>query len=89
MNIPRSDHAPDLHAPQRSLLTAAEVAKILSVSQSWVREHSTTKTPRLPAMKMGSGKTASVRYHPADIMDFVDDMRRSAKDRAAGKKWRN
>ncbi len=88
-----SDPSASKYAPQSPLhsclLTAPQVAKILNVSLSWVREHSTTKNPRLPAMKFGTGKTASVRYHYADIMEFVDEMRRSARQNAAGKKWRS
>jgi hypothetical protein len=69
------------------LLTAADVAKILNVSPSWVREHSTTKTPRLPVIKLGSGKTACTRYHLADIMEFIETQRKMARTKAAGVKW--
>jgi hypothetical protein len=39
-----------------SLLDAKQVARLLHVSESWVREHCNGKEPRLPAMKLGQGR---------------------------------
>ena len=43
-----------------SLLDAKQVARLLHVSESWVREHCNGKEPHLPAMKLGQGRTALV-----------------------------
>ena len=74
------------------LLDTKAVAELLNVSQSWVRDHSRRKgpEPRLPAIKFGSGKTAVVRFHPADILAFIDAQR---KESGAGNisfdRWKN
>src|ERR1017187_5368849 len=54
-----------------TLLDAKQVARLLHVSESWVREHSNGKEPRLPAMKLGQAKTARVRLHLSDIEEFI------------------
>ena len=70
------------------LLDARQVARLLHVSESWVREHSNGKEPRLPAMKLGHGKTALVRFHISDIEEFVRSQRERAKSRTlTAKRW--
>ena len=64
-----------------TLLDARQVARLLHVSESWVREHSNGKEPRLPAMKLGQGKTALVRFHMSDIEDFIRNQRELARRR--------
>lgn len=74
------------------LLDTAQVAEMLNVSESWVRDHSNPHgpEPRLPAMKLGAGKTACVRFHPVDVLAFIDEQRRSAKARGSEhSRWRN
>lgn len=73
------------------LLDAKQVAELLNVSESWVRDHSQPNgpEPHLPAMKFGSAKTSSVRYHPADIIAFLDQQREVARARSAQAGWRN
>ena len=66
-----------------SLLDAKQVARLLHVSESWVREHCNGKEPRLPAMKLGQGKTALVRFHLNDIEEFIQGQRDRARSRAA------
>src|SRR5258708_23747961 len=71
-----------------TLLDARQVARLLHVSESWVREHSNGKEPRLPAMKLGQGKTALVRFHMNDIEDFIRNQRELARRRTATqKRW--
>jgi hypothetical protein len=71
------------------LLDAQQVAALLNVSEGWVWDHSATKEPRLPALKFGPGKTAIVRYHPADIQDFIECQREQAYRRSPQARWRN
>ena len=71
-----------------TLLDAKQVARLLHVSESWVREHSNGKEPRLPAMKLGQGKTALVRFHINDIEDFIRNQRELARRRTVmQKRW--
>jgi len=71
-----------------TLLDARQVARLLHVSESWVREHSNGKEPRLPAMKLGQGKTALVRFHMNDIEDFIRNQRELARRRTVmQKRW--
>jgi hypothetical protein len=70
------------------LLDAKQVAQLLNVSPSWVREHCNGKEPRLPAMKLGQGKTALVRFHINDIEEFIRSQRERAKSRIlSAKQW--
>lgn len=70
------------------LLDAKQVAHLLNVSQSWVREHCNGKEPHLPAMKLGQGKTSLVRFHVNDIEEFIRGQRERAKSRALNpKRW--
>jgi len=70
------------------LLDAKQVAQLLNVSQSWVREHCNGKEPRLPAMKLGQGKTCLGRFHIKDIEEFVQSQRERGKSRThAEKGW--
>jgi hypothetical protein len=74
------------------LLDTAQVAEMLNVSDSWMRDHSNPNgsEPRLPSMKLGAGKTACVRFYPADIQAFVDEQRQSGRARGAAElRWRN
>jgi predicted DNA-binding transcriptional regulator AlpA len=66
------------------LLDVKAVAEMLGVSQSWVRDHSgpNAAEPRLPAMKLGGGKTSLVRYHFEDIQAFIEEQRRVARLKA-------
>ena len=71
------------------LLDTKQVAELLNVSESWVREHSSSKEPRLPAIKLGEGKTCLIRFHPDDIRRFVSEQRERARQRHVGRRWRN
>ena len=50
------------------LLGPAEVAKWLSVSVAWVRDHSTRSFPRIPTVKAGK----LLRYRPVDVKNFIE-----------------
>jgi excisionase family DNA binding protein len=48
-----------------SLLTAAEVAEMLSVPVSWVREH--TRSGKIPHLELGRYR----RYRRAAVLDWL------------------
>ena len=50
----------DIASNAAMLLDAKQVAQLLHVSESWVREHSNGKEPRLPAMKLGQDRKSVV-----------------------------
>jgi hypothetical protein len=52
------------------LLTQQEVAEILRMTLSWVRDHTTRYDPRLPGIRMG-GKWV---YKASRIEKFIDDL---------------
>ena len=58
--------------PPTKLLTPHEVARILSVSPAWVRDHATRKQPRIPALKLGK----LLRFRPEDIALFLEELRK-------------
>jgi len=68
--------------PIRQLIKAAEVARKLGVSISWVVQHASGKRkPYLPAVKMRPGQSP-LRFDPADVEKFIDECRRIAGQRA-------
>lgn len=68
--------------PIRQLIKAADVARKLSVSISWVVQHASGKRkPYLPAVKMGPGRSP-LRFDPADVEKFIDECRRISGQRA-------
>jgi hypothetical protein len=69
--------------PIRQLIKAADVARKLGVSISWVVQHASGKRkPYLPAVKMGAGRSP-LRFDPADVENFIDECRRIAGQRAS------
>jgi hypothetical protein len=54
-------------ASSEALKTAVQVAKRLGVSERWVRDHATRRSPRLPVVKLGS----LLRFRPEDIEQFI------------------
>jgi excisionase family DNA binding protein len=54
------------------LLTAADVAELLSVPVSWVREH--TRSGRIPHVQLGH----YVRYREATIVSWVAEQEAGA-----------
>jgi excisionase family DNA binding protein len=49
------------------LLTPRQVADRLGVSDRWVRDHATRRSPRIPAVKLGG----RLRFRAADIEKFL------------------
>jgi excisionase family DNA binding protein len=54
------------------LLTAEEVARILSVSAAWVYDHADRKRPLIPSVRLGK----AVRFRPEDLQKFIEEMTR-------------
>ena len=55
----------------RQLLTPAQVAKWLGVSPRWVRDHISRRSPKIPAIDLGSLK----RFRRVDVEAFVLEHR--------------
>jgi excisionase family DNA binding protein len=58
------------------LLTAAEVAELLAVPESWVREH--TRDGSLPRVQLGR----YVRYHREAVLTWLESTDTDARTRA-------
>ena len=52
------------------LMNAREVADRLGVSERWVRDHTTRRSPKIRAVKLGT----LIRYRPADVDTFMDHL---------------
>ena len=51
------------------LLTVAEVAKMLSISETWVRDHaSRRRQPHLSCVRLGK----AMRFRKTDVEQFVE-----------------
>lgn len=55
---------------QERLLTAREVAARLGVSERWVRDHTTRRSPKIRAIKLGT----LIRYSRTDVENFVQNL---------------
>jgi predicted DNA-binding transcriptional regulator AlpA len=58
-------------APDR-LLNAHEVADILGVDVSWVKNHCSRVKPFLPHVRLGGGRYAMRRFRREQILEFID-----------------
>src|ERR1017187_7189 len=52
------------------LLNARQVADKLGVSERFIRDHTTRRSPRIPAVKLGK----LIRYRRADVDDFMAEL---------------
>jgi excisionase family DNA binding protein len=57
-------------ASQERLLNAREVAVRLGVSERWVRDHTTRRSPRIRGVKLGT----LMRYRCADVEEFMERL---------------
>jgi excisionase family DNA binding protein len=55
---------------QERLLNAREVAARLGVSERWVRDHTTRRSPKIRGVKLGT----LMRYRNADVEDFMEKL---------------
>jgi predicted DNA-binding transcriptional regulator AlpA len=59
------------------LLNAREVSEKLGVSERWVRDHTTRRSPKIRAVKLGT----LIRYRWADVEVFMDSLDTSRPSR--------
>ncbi len=52
------------------LMNARQVAEKLGVSERFIRDHTTRRFPRIPAVKLGK----LIRYRPADVDVFMAEL---------------
>lgn len=63
-----------MHEVTEPLMTVHDVAKMLSMSAAWVRQHSDgQRQPTIPSLKMGS---KSVRFSRAAVVAWVKTLER-------------
>ena len=67
---PNTIEFPAHEAVQERLLNAREVAARLGVSERWVRDHTTRRSPRIRAVKLGT----LIRYRRIDIEMFMESV---------------
>lgn len=59
------------HSPGHDrLMNARQVAEKLGVSERFIRDHTTRRVPRIPAVKLGK----LIRYRPADVDVFMAEL---------------
>ena len=63
---------PTQKAPE-DLLDSHDVAKMLSVTVSWVKNHCTRNEPLLPHVKFGNGQRAATRFKREHILKFIEE----------------
>lgn len=61
---------PQTRPVQDRLMNAREVASKLGVSERWVRDHTTRRSPKIRAVKLGP----LVRYRWADVEVFMEGL---------------
>jgi excisionase family DNA binding protein len=69
-SIPNTIAFPAPLPVQERLLNAREVAARLGVSERWVRDHTTRRSPKIRAVKLGP----LIRYRRADVETFVESL---------------
>jgi excisionase family DNA binding protein len=72
-SLPTPDATPlkmiEFPIPDR-LLNAREVAARLGVSERWVRDHTTRRSPKIRGVKLGT----LMRYRNADVEEFMEKL---------------
>jgi hypothetical protein len=63
------EFSPGRAEPQH-LLNAREVAARLGVSERWVRDHTTRRSPKIVGVKLGT----LMRYRCADVDEFMERL---------------
>jgi predicted DNA-binding transcriptional regulator AlpA len=65
-----NEFVPQPKPGQDRLMNAREVASKLGVSERWVRDHTTRRSPKIRAVKLGP----LVRYRWADVEVFMEGL---------------
>ena len=58
---------------QDRLLNSHEVAEMLGVDVSWVKNHCTRVEPYLPFVRLGGGRYAMRRFRRDQILQFIEE----------------
>lgn len=66
---PHVSHTSEFPVQER-LLNAREVAARLGVSERWVRDHTTRRSPKIRGVKLGT----LMRYRHADVEEFMEKL---------------
>jgi excisionase family DNA binding protein len=67
---PNKNTTPTTFTVPERLLNAREVAARLGVSERWVRDHTTRRSPRIRGVKLGT----LMRYRSTDVEEFMERM---------------
>ena len=63
-------HSSQPNQDHECLLNARQVADKLGVSERFIRDHTTRRSPRIPAVKLGK----LIRYRRADVDNFMAEL---------------
>ena len=63
-------HSSQPNQNDERLLNARQVADKLGVSERFIRDHTTRRSPRIPAVKLGN----LIRYRRADVDNFMAEL---------------
>ncbi len=66
----QGEHSSQPNQNDERLLNARQVADKLGVSERFIRDHTTRRSPRIPAVKLGK----LIRYRRADVDDFMAEL---------------
>jgi hypothetical protein len=72
---------PPIEKHPDNLLTGREVAAMLGVDPSWVKNHCTRVEPMLPFIQLGLGRTAKRRFKREHILQFIEENTRMPRKR--------
>ncbi len=61
---------PTLNVNEDHLLDARQVTAKLGVSERFIRDHTTRRSPRIPGVRLGK----LLRYRPADVASFMAEL---------------
>ena len=73
LSTPNLTLIPTLPTRPDDLLTAHEVAAMLAVDISWVKNHCTRVEPFLPHIRLGGGRRTTRRFRRTDILQFIEE----------------
>jgi hypothetical protein len=54
-------------------MNSHEVAEMLGVDVSWVKNHTTRTEPFLPYVRLGAGRYAMRRFRREQILQFIEE----------------
>ncbi len=64
-------NSPSSLSASEHLWNALQAAELLGVSERWVRDHATRRSPKIPVVKLGP----LLRFRPTDVQQFIESQR--------------